>query len=117
MYIGDHRTHLKTPKRSALKAPKPAAAEKLPRSMIPLLTKTLSKGRTLSAKIWIVIGQQRSLWVFLVYDTQTSRPFEIGVDDHDLLRVLLFAGLVQDGADCLTKLHSTSSSILTTTHQ
>ena len=33
--------HLKTPNRSALKAPNPAAAEKLPRSMIPLETKTL----------------------------------------------------------------------------
>jgi hypothetical protein len=35
------KTHLKTPYRSALKAPKPAAAEKLPRSMIPLEIKTL----------------------------------------------------------------------------
>jgi len=34
-------TYLKTPYRSALKAPKPAAAEKFPRSMIPLETKTL----------------------------------------------------------------------------
>ena len=34
-------TDLKTPYRSALKAPKPAAAEKFPRSMIPLETKTL----------------------------------------------------------------------------
>jgi hypothetical protein len=32
---------LKTPWRSALKAPKPAAAEKLPRSMMPEGTKTL----------------------------------------------------------------------------
>jgi len=34
-------TDLKTPYRSALKAPKPAAAEKFPRSMIPLETNTL----------------------------------------------------------------------------
>ena len=34
-------TNLKTPYRSALKAPKPAAAEKFPRSMIPLETNTL----------------------------------------------------------------------------
>jgi hypothetical protein len=34
-------TNLKTPNRSALKAPNPAAAEKLPLSIIPLETKTL----------------------------------------------------------------------------
>lgn len=39
--IGPETTHLKTPWRSALNAPKPAAAEKLPRSMIPLDTNTL----------------------------------------------------------------------------
>jgi hypothetical protein len=34
-------TNLNTPYRSALKAPNPAAAEKFPRSMIPLETNTL----------------------------------------------------------------------------
>lgn len=40
-FVTTLKTHEKTPYRSALKAPKPAAAEKFPRSMIPLEMNTL----------------------------------------------------------------------------
>ena len=45
-------TDLKTPYRSALKAPKPAAAEKFPRSMIPLETNTLCISISPSNENW-----------------------------------------------------------------
>ena len=55
-------TYLKTPNRSALKAPKPAAAEKFPRSMIPLETNTLLVSISANEK------RKYELWVGLVDD-------------------------------------------------
>ena len=53
-----------------------------------------------------------SLGVLLVNDVQTSRSFQVRVNDHDPLGVLLLAGLAQDVADGFTELHSTSSPLL-----
>jgi hypothetical protein len=104
--------HLKTPYRSALKAPKPAAAEKFPRSMIPLETKTL----LFSAEIRTEYPNY-SLRVGLMDDAQSGGSLQVRVDDHDLALVLLLASLIQNGSDGLSELDSACSSVLGTSDQ
>lgn len=57
------------------------------------------------------------LGMFLVNHTQTSRTFQVGVDDQHLCLVLFFASFVKDGADSFTELNTTSSPLLGTTRE